>query len=787
MLKNYFKIAFRNLRRRKVYTFINLTGLAVGMACVILILLWVRDELSFEKSHENRNEMYEVWVRDSHEQDIRKSTYFSVPYELAPLMKQEFPEVLDFTRVQPRHIYETCMLKYSDKIFYDDGMLLVDPSFFRMFTYRFVKGNPKTALADKNSIVITRKTAEKFFGDQEPLGKTLRFNDRIDFIVSGVVENPPHNSQLQFNVVAPIQILSKEQLNSWSWESSSIILVRKNTVIPELEQKIAGMLQKHHPTPGVNIIVGIQPITRMHLDYGSGDIKLIYIFISVAIFILLIACINYMNLSTARYSRRAKEVGLRKVLGAKRGALVQQFFLESVSLSIAALIIAVGLVEILLPFFNFVTDKNLSFISADNLPMICSLVGLAIVVGIIAGSYPAVFLSSFQPLAVIKGTAKANLKSPLLRTILVVTQFSIAIILIILTIMIYRQYDYLVHKDLGFNKDQIVYIPINKEIKQRYESLKNALLQNSDIKNVTVALGLPNEIGISAINPVYWEGKHDIKTVNISFDVVDYDYLKTFQMKLLEGRDFSRDVTTDISNFIINKKAAQLMNLKNPFDKMINFMGLNGKIIGVVDDFNNCPLDKEIMPMILTINPNFYDFFLQKVIIKINSNDISGTLRYIEKVSKEFAPDYPFEFKFLDQTIDNVYRSVQRTWYIFESFAFLAIFVSCLGLFGLASFMIELRTKEIGVRKMLGASVSGVVMLLSKEFTKWMLLANLIAWPVAYYFMNKWLQDFAYRIDISWWIFIISGGITLVIALVTVSIHSIKAATANPIEALRYE
>jgi putative ABC transport system permease protein len=785
MLKNYFKIVFRSLQRGKVQTYINLTGLAVGMACVILIALWVQDEMSFENFQGNRNELYAVSMRDSRDRDTRGSTSFVTPYALAPLLKQEFPEIIDFTRVQQRNRFESCMLRYGDKSFYDDGILLVDPAFFRMFTYRFVEGFPEAALADKNSIVITRKTATKFFGDEDPIGKILRFNNRQDLMVSAVVEDPPHNSEIQFDAAAPIQILGAEQLSKWWWESSSYVLVRHNTDIAKLEQEIAGMIQKHHPTPGMNIIVGIQPLARIHLYYGDGDIRLVYVFVSVAIFILLIACINYMNLSTARFSRRAREVGLRKVLGAQRGALVRQFLLESLSLSIAALLIAVALVEILLPFFNTVTDKNLSFISSSNLPVICGLVGLAIVVGIIAGSYPAIFLSSFQPAAVIRGTAKANSRSPLLRSVLVVTQFTIAIILIVSTIVVYRQYDYLVYKDLGYNKDEIVYIPFNKEIEQKYESMKNVLLQDSGIKNVTVSSSLPDEIG--NVNPIDWEGKQDNKMVFVRFAVTDRDYLNTFQMKLSAGRDFSKDMAGDISNFIINRKAAELMNLRSPVDKRITFMGLSGKVIGVVDDFNNRPLEEETSPLILTINPKYYDYFVKYVLVKINSKDVPGTLGYIESRIREFAPSYPFEFKFLDQTINSLYRSVQRTWHLFESFAFLAIFISCLGLFGLASFMTELRTKEIGVRKTLGASVQGILMLLSREFTRWVLLANLVAWPVAYYAMNKWLQGFAYKVDITPWVFIGSGLIALMIAMLTVGFHTIKAATANPVDSLRYE
>jgi len=786
MLKNYFKIALRNLRSRKAYTFINLSGLAVGMACALLIGLWVQDEMSFEDFQANRNELYAVSMRDSRDRDTRESTSFVIPYALVPLMKEEFPQIIEFTRIQQRSRFESCMLKYGDKAFYDDGILLVDPAFFQMFTYRFVEGSPQAALADKNSIVITRKTAAKFFGNEDPIGKILRFNNREDLMVSAVVKDPPHNSEIQFDAVAPIQILGAEKLNKWWWESSSYILVRNNTDVAKLGQGIAGMIQKHHPTPGMDVTVGIQPLARIHLHYGDGDIRLVYVFVSVAVFMLLIACINYMNLSTARFSKRAREVGLRKVLGAQRGSLLRQFLFESASLSIAALIISLVLVELVLPVFNSVTDKNLSLISSGSLQMICGLVALALLVGVTAGSYPAIFLSSFQPAAVIRGITRTNSRSPLLRTILVVTQFSVAIILIISTIMVYRQYEYLIHKDLGYNKDQIVYFRFNKEIEQKYESVKNALLQDASIKNVTLASSLPNEVG--NVNPISdWPGKQGDGAVFVRFAVTDRDYLNTFRMKLSAGRNFSKDVAADTSNFVVNNKAAALMHLKDPVDTRISFMGLSGKVIGVVDDFNNRPLEEETSPLILTINPKFYGYFVKYVLVKINSNDVPATVGYLESRIREFAPGYPFEFTFLDQTINTLYSSVERTWHLFESFAFLAIFISCLGLFGLASFMTELRTKEIGVRKTLGASAQGILMLLSREFARWVLLANLVAWPVAYLAMNKWLQGFAYKTDLNPWIFVVSGLVALAIAMLTVGFHTVKAATANPVEALRYE
>ena len=785
MLKNYLKIVLRNMRRGKVYTFINLAGLAVGMACIILISLWVKDELSYENSQRNLKNLYAVSMKDAKDKDTRESVSFTVPYALASIMKQNFPEIMDFTRIQKRSNFESCMLRYGNKSFYEDGLLLVDPSFFKMFTYRFLDGSPETALKEQNSIVITGKTAEKFFGKENPVGKILRFNNRQDLIVSAVVQAPPHNSEIQFDAVAPIQILGEKILSGWSWESSTYIQVRDNTDIGKLKQEISGMIQKYHPIPGLKVISGIQPLSRMHLYYGNGDIKLLYVFISVAIFILLIACINYMNLSTARFNKRTREVGLRKVLGAQRGSLVKQFLGESVSMSILALFIAVVLVEILLPLFNTLTDKNMSLISSGNFPITCGLLGLAVVVGVIAGSYPAIFLSSFQPATVIKGTAITNSKSSLLRTVLVVTQFTIAIILIASTIVIYTQYNYMINKDLGFNKDQIVYIPVNKELEQNIESIKNVLTQNSDIKYVTVASCLPNQVG--NVNPIDWAGKQDNNMVFIHFVVTDRDYLNTFRMKLSAGRNFSKDFPDDVSNFIINKKTAQLMNLKDPLNKKVTYMGLSGKVIGVVNNFINRPLEEKSNPLIMTINPKFYNYFLQYVLIKINSNNVKGTLGYIEKVSKEFAPDYPVNFKFLDKTVDNLYQSTKHTWYLFEAFAFLAILISCLGLFGLASYMIELRTKEIGIRKTLGATVHGVVILLSQEFVKWVILANLIALPSAYYFMNKWLQDFAYKIELTWWMFVIAGIIALVIALATIGFQTINAATVNPVKSLRYE
>jgi len=783
MFKNYLKIILRNLSKNKLYSFINISGLAIGMTSAILILLWVQDELNYDKFHEKKNELYQVFMRDANDPNSRGGA--TVPFALAPILKQEFPEIIEFTRMQLRSYYESCMLKYDNKVFYENGILLVDPSFFNMLSYRFIKGNPATALSNINSMVITKDIATKYFGDDEPLGKVLKFNNRAEFIVTGVIENVPHNSEIQFDIAAPIQNLGEEKLTGWSWESSSLLLLQKNISIPELQQKIAGTIEKHLPLPGLKLVVMIHPLTQIHLHYGDGDIRLIYVFLSVAIFILVIACINYMNLTTARFNRRAKEVGLRKVVGAHRGALIRQFFNESISLSIIALLIAYVLVEILLSFFNNLTDKNLVFLSSSNYLLLFGLIGLAVIVGIMAGSYPAFFLSSFQPAIVLRGLLKSSTKSPVQRTILVVTQFAIAIILIICTIVVYRQHDYMIHKKLGYNKDQIIFIPINQELKQKYVSFKNKLLQNPDIKNVTVASSLPNRIGNT--NPIEWEGKTSEDIVFTKFAIVDREYIETFQMKLLEGRNFLKESKADFSNFIINKRAAELMHLPDPVNKQASFMGVNGKIIGVIDDFHNRPLDQEINPLILTIHPDHYDYFLQAIFVKINTNDMLGTLKSIENIAKEFAPDFPFEFNFLDETVDNYYRFVQRMGYLLQYFALLAIFISCLGLFALASFMSEQRTKEIGVRKTLGASVSGIVLLLSREFTKWVLLANLIAWPIAWIAMGKWLQNFAYRINIGWFTFLLAGTLALIIALITVSYQSIKAALANPVESLRYE
>jgi putative ABC transport system permease protein len=531
--------------------------------------------------------------------------------------------------------------------------------------------------------------------------------------------------------------------------------------------------------------VKIQPLTDIHLHHSSGDIKLVYIFSLVACIILAIACINYMNLTTARYSRRAKEVGVRKVIGANRNNLLRQFFGETILLSIISLLVAIALIEIALPFFNNLTGKHLVFNPLENIPLIIAFLIIAILVGVGAGLYPAFFLSSFQPVTVLKNAYKSNGFNLKLRSILVVTQFSIAVVLIICAMIISKQHNYMLHKELGYNVDHVLYLTINRSLKENYYTFKNKLLESPLIKSVTCASSLPMSIG--NFNPIEWEGKHTDDVFGLNFAVTDHDYINTLNMKIVEGRDFSVEFPSDTANFIINRKAVDLLQLENPLGTKASFMGADGEIIGIVDNFHDQPLYSEVTPLILTINPQNYGYFLQYVLIRVTGSNLSDAMSYIKETSKVFAPNFPCDYNFLDDGIGKLYASVRQTGDIINAFSILAIFISCLGLLGLASFIAEQRTKEIGVRKVLGASISNLLFLIAKDFAKYVIIANLIAWPIAYYACIRFLDNFAYRTSITFDMFVIAGFLALCISLLSVSGQALKAALAYPVDSLRYE
>ncbi len=792
MFRNYLKIAFRNLWKHKIFSFINITGLAIGMAVCILILLWVRDELNFDKFQENSPQLYRVIQEaDYAGHDIRMAR---TPFPLGPALKNDFPEISDAARV----FVNGMQVKVGEKTFEDDEMIFADPSFLKMFSFPLLQGDAATALSNPLSIILSEETAQKYFGTRDALGKTLMVMNKLQVQVTGIMKNTPRNSHLQFDFIVPMNILKEFgfDIDQMPWTNSNnslytYVMLQKNAGMQDVDQKISHIMAKHVSTSANRMF--LQPFSQIHLHSnflgdveGQGDIKYVYIFSIMAVFVLLIACINFMNLTTARSGNRAKEVGMRKVIGASRKDIVKQFFGESVFMSLIALGFAIVLVELLLPVFNHLSNKELAVDYLGNSGMLLGLIGIALLTGLVAGSYPALFLSSFQPVKVLKGSLRSGAKNSLFRKVLVITQFSLSIILIIATTVVYSQINYMSKKNLGFDKEQLVYIHLNRAAREKCEPLKNELLKNPNVVDVTVASHLLTDV-THAFDHVSWEGKNPDENVTMNGISVDYDFIKTLGMQLAAGRDFSEEHTTDATQaYIINEAAAKKMGFDSPVGKQFSLseeMNRPGTIIGVLKDFHFKPLSKEIEPMVIFLGQR-ERFYLYA---RVKPGNISATVSQLEKTWKNIVPGAEFRYGFFDEAIAELYTNEKRVGNLFEYFTVLAIFISCLGLFGLASFVAEQRTKEIGVRKVLGASVPSVVTLLSREFSLWVLLANIIAWPVAWYFMNKWLLNFAYRTQLQIWIFVFAGALAMLIALLTISIQAVKAATVNPVESLRYE
>ncbi|UCC41020.1 MAG: ABC transporter permease [Candidatus Aminicenantes bacterium] len=785
MIKNYLKIALRNIKRHKGYSFINIVGLAIGMACCILILLWVQDELSFDRFHENAADIYRV-IQDINFTD-HSTTWAITQGPLAPSLKKDFPEIINATRIT----WRGSRLTYGEKSF-DERVGMADGSIFEMFTFPLVKGDATTALSDPRSIVLTEETAEKYFGTEDPLGKTIKADGRYDFLVTGVMKNVPRNSHLQFDFLIPFIFGRELNYTVDNWRNSGFrtyVQLQQGIPYQEVVDKISGYLFKK-PTIEKDARLNLQPLTRIHLhsnyefDSSHGDITFVAIFSVIAFFILLIACINFMNLTTARSGNRAKEVGMRKVVGAYKTDLVRQFFGETILLAFIALLLALILVWLLLPVFNNLSAKELSLDIQGNPLILLGLVSIAMLTGIISGTYPALFLSAFRPVKVLKGALQSGSKGSVFRRILVVFQFSLTILLIISTTVVYTQLNYMRNRKLGYDKEYMIYMGMRGDMRFKFEAVKNELLQNPSILAVTASSNVPT-YGYSFSNSLWrWDGQNPDEETLMRAVFVDYDYFKTFAIEIVEGRSYSKEFPTDAKEaIIVNEAAVKAMGMESPIGKRLSLNRRNFKIVGVVKNYHFRSLRQEIDPLILMFHPPA----CRSLFARLKSDNIPQTIGYIEGIWKTFAPGYPFRYRFLDEALDNLYRAEKRVGTIFRYFSFLAIVISCLGLFGLASFMAERRTKEIGIRKVLGASVSGIVVLLSKEFTKWVLVANLIAWPVAYYAMNKWLQGYAYRTNMQLWIFIMAAMLALLIAVFTVSYQAIKASLANPVEALRYE
>ena len=793
MFKNYMKVALRNITRHKGFSFINIAGLAVGMACCILIFLWVEDERSYDQFHTNGKNLYVVATHIKY--GSRTVTTDGTPSALGPALKNEYPEILNSVRFcnGPHALYFT----YKEKMFREE-VEAVDPSFLQMFSFPMILGDPDSALNNPHSLVLSEKMAAKYFGSENPLGQTIRVDNTYDFTVSGVFKNVPHNSILQFDYLINVVFLkehwsSPQMLNRWSNLSFTTFVQLQDNVSPEVfSSKITERINKEYPRDDVKPF--LRPFTKIYLHglgTGGGRILRVRMLSMVALFVLVIACINFMNLTTARSGMRAKEIGMRKVTGAYRIDIIKQFFGESVLLALLSLCLGVVLVLLLLPAFSGLTGKTLSLNISENPLMVFSLLGVAVVTGLLAGSYPALMMSSFQPVKILRGSAGAGSKKSILRKILVVFQFVVTVTLIIRTIVVYEQLDYMRNKDLGFNRDHLVYVPVSGSLREHYGAAKQELLKVPGVSSVSLTSRTPLLFGSSGSN-WQWEGKSEDTNPSIRYFCCDYDFAKTFEIEMAHGQFYSEELTKGGSlqtgQVVINEQLAEIIGQDNPVGMRLSKRGQQATILGVVKDFNYWPLYQRSGPLIIfhksyNDEPHRYRY----IFARVRPENIPQTIAGIKDVYETFNPEFPFIYRFLDEDYTDLYVSEERTGSVVKYFSVLAILVSCLGLFGLASFLAEQRTKEIGIRKVLGSSVHRIIVLLSKEFVKWVALANVIAWPIAWFMSKAWLQNFAYRTSIEVWMFMFAGVLALGIAVLTVIFQSVKAATANPVDCLRYE
>jgi putative ABC transport system permease protein len=805
MLKNYIKIAFRNLVRHKGYTFINIFGLATGIICCLLILVYVQDELSYDKYHEKAEQIYRIVNAGVIRGNQIEMPLVSGPW--GPAMVEEFPEVLKAVRIKPPD--SRWVIEHGEKKFPEKGLYFTDPTFFEVFDVEMAVGDPDTALDAPYSMVITEEMAEKYFGEEDPIGKIIIGDNWMNFNITGIMKKHPPSTHMNYDFLVNFETLNRamEPVNNQllygdltrNWQNFRIftyIMLDSNADPATVEAKMRSLLEDRLGmmvrAAGVELNPYLQKITDIHLKSNlegelgpTGDESYIYIFSVVALFILLIACINFMNLSTARSENRAKEVGIRKVVGADRGQLIKQFLGESITFAFFASIIAGIAVLFLLTPFNAIAEKNIPASSLINAQTVLLLIVLVIIVGVLSGSYPAFLLSAFRPAEVLSGKKHKGGTGGLLRKILVVVQFAISVFLIVGLIVIYSQMRYIKNKPLGFDKENILAVPLSDPLpRSTYDSYKTALLSNSNITSVSAASTLPGGLfGIALLRPV---GRPANENLTVQWMIVDYDFIETFGMELYEGRDFSREFTTDVNQaLLLNEEAVKQFRFDSGLDIRLTGGGPgNLPVVGALKDYYFKSLHQNIEPFAMLLGE---EQGFNWVFIKTSDESMPRVMQFAEQEWQRINPGHPFEYTFVDRNNDMMYQSEMKLSRLFSIFTGIAIYIACLGLFGLASFTVVRRTKEIGIRKILGASVGGIIVILSKEYVKWVVLANVFAWPIAYYFMHKWLEGFAYHTNLNILAFLVSGLLALIIALVTVSVQTFKAATANPVDSLRYE
>lgn len=801
MFRNYIKTALRNLSRQKIYAMINIAGLAIGLATCMLIMLYVMHELSYDKFFKDHEQIHRVAVRANISGDHLNVAVTSNP--MGENMVKDLPEVLSVTRIMPNN--QAVFFSIEEKSFYNEGLYYVDSTFLDILSYNMIMGDPATALIEPYSIVLSRTLASTYYGDEDPIGKVIKMNDRVNLKITGLIEDPPLNSHFDFScLVSYTTILEEMGIERFEdWGSLSIytyIKLAPNTNIDSLEAKFPDFTYRYMEdlaeTGNITFELYLQPLSSIHLhsnlmaEFGpNSDIGYIYTFAAIAFFALLIACINFMNLATARSTRRAREVGMRKVCGAQRSQIIFQFLGESILLAILSMVLALIFVELSLPVFNNLTGLELGFATIITPWMILGLFILLFTVGILAGSYPAFYMSAFKPISVIKGNVtRSGRARPHLRNILVVFQFSISIVLIICTGIVYLQMDFLQNKRLGYDKENIVVVPLRSDRLRDKLNVFDAEMTNlSSVNSVTFSTGVP---GRSLSGTGYFPEGGDQDAPWIIYQInCDFGFTETMGMNLVDGRDFDPKMATDTNCVIINETLMKRLGWEDPLGKSLMSFGLDTviphKILGVIEDFNFKSLHEEVEPAMLMMNNSHPNF----MIIRLNPGDPRAALGQIESKWEDIEANFIFDYFMLDSQFDELYRSEVSMGRLFIYFAIIAIFIACLGLLGLASYTAEQRTKEIGIRKVLGSTVGNIIFKLTLEFTRWVLLANIIAWPVAWFVMHQWMKNFAYTI--SWqefvWILPLATILSFAIALMTVASQAMRAALTDPVKALKYE
>ena len=796
MLGSYIKTAFRNLKRQKTYSFINVSGLTAGITCFILIFLYIDYEFSFDKHQENYEQIYRVNLIQNLSDRTLKTSYTQVP--LFKVLKDEIPEIINSARFTS---IKKPMISYKNNRFYEDRTAFTDVSTFEIFSIPIKYGDKKTALKDKYTVCLSEGLAKKYFGSINPINKTIKLNNKIDLLVTGIIQNPPENSEFKYDILISFQTMediegSRYMTNWISHNVETYFLLADNVSLQEVETKINNVFRKHYKGTAKSTLQ-LEPLKNIHLysEFSSyGDIKYIYIFSIIGVFIIIIASINFVNLSTARSLQKMREVGIRKVIGSNRFQLIIQFLTEFLVLLLISLIISILLVSVFLPAFRTLTGYELKFPHMLSVKFLILSSAIVILTGLLSGIYPALFLSRNTPVTALKNLNNCSSKRSGHRKILVISQSTISVILIICTVIVSKQLHFIRSKDLGFQKEQIlVIVSRGLDFKRNIETFKHELKIHPDILCAAGSMDLPSNI--VGYNYITRDGDQNDDKLLLMQSKVDYDFLDTYKIRIIDGRNFSRDFPSDLLNYsdhnagavLINEEAVRKIGWKEPVGKRIIQVYGDEKydlnVVGVIKDFHFESLKNDIKPLSLFLRPKNSQF----ISVRINTKNIQNTIQYIRQQWDQYNPEFEFEYFFLDDDFDGMYSSEVKAGKILKYFTFLAVFISCLGLFGLASHMAEKRTKEIGIRKVMGASMTNINILLSKDFLKPVLISNIIAWPAAYFFITRWLQNYAYRTTINLSTFFLASTVAAIISILTVSFQTIKVSLINPADTIKHE